>query len=303
MTETSALAKLGDEIADKREYLRHGLAQTQDLFHSENGYGYAVAFEAPDGASFDWVFLNTPDRTYEKPQVGTVWPEPLFGRADWVVRHSQQFVQPEALAARELLEQAKDKADGLESLTSEDLDALMQLPKVLDQGVTNLRAARGSIRVASLDLLTRRQELLSSDWHDEASETYVESVRLQSERLDSCYRDLDTLDEATVRLAHAAMDVYKALATIYIDDMKECRDFLDKLVLAPSTVLDWKTYAGALVDELYKATTIHAENFVAAIESLGEQVTDERLIAKAQEIGEWQEWPAPSAEKLSNPCQ
>ncbi|WP_296139703.1 hypothetical protein [uncultured Tessaracoccus sp.] len=303
MTETSALATLADNVADKREYLRHGLAQTQDLFHSDNGYGYAVAFEAPDGASCDWVFLNTPDHTYAKPQVGTVWPEPLFGRADWVVRHSQQFVQPEALAARELLEQAKDKADGLESLTSEDLDALMQLPKVLDQGVTNLRAARQSFRDAGVELASREQELLSSNWSDEASRTYSDSLRLQARRIEWCHGDIDALDEATVRLAQAAIDVYEALATIYINDMKKSRDILDKLVLAPSTVLDWKTYAGALVDELDKATTIHAENFLAALERLGEQVTDERLIAKAQEIGEWPEWPAPSAEKLSNPCQ
>lgn len=300
MTETSALAQLAEEIKENRELLTTGLAEVTELVYGENGYQYSVYMVTDDGkGEIQWLFKNRPERTYPQPVTGGRWPFYLEVRDDWIVTWWHRSYQEEAIAAQQGIEEAKESSTGLASMTSEDLDALIELPMVLDKNTTALREARGYFGEGERAILNRRQAVINSGWKDDGAEAYKDSIATQQEMLGLCKEDVDTLDEANVKLATAAIDVYDAIAQIYIDDMKEAGDMISTLISLPKSVTSWETWANALKDLMIGAVTRHAEDFQKKVRELGTMVDDERILSKANQINRADDWPYPTGEALS----
>lgn len=299
MSESSALAQLAETIGKERELLTTGIAELTELFHGENGYFYHVYMRpSDDSGDISWTFRNSPTKTYPQPVEGGRWPYYLEGRNDWIVLYWERGYQEEAVAAQKEARRARDSATGLASMTSDDLDALIELPDILDRNVQALRRARQSFADAVLSMNERKQEVINSDWQDDGALAYRGSIDIQVERFDRCRDDVDTLDEANVALALAAVDVYEALAQIYIDEMKEAGEMI-KTIIGVKSLTDWQTYAKGLADLMVGAVTRHAEDFKETVRKLGDMVDAERIVAKAEEIGSGAEWPSPTGEALT----
>lgn len=300
MSEPSALAELAGTIQTEREILTTGLAELTELFYGPNGYRYSVYLQTSDQeAEVSWTFFNSPQKTYDPPVTGARWNGYLDGRNDWIVLWWQRGYQEEAIAAQESVKAARESSTGLSSMTSEDLDALIELPGVLDQSVQALRSAREYFDEAKRSMNERKQRVINSDWQDDGAQAYRDSIDIQIQRVEWCSADADTLDQANVTLASAAVDVYDALAQIYIDELKEAGEMIKSVMSAPKDLANWTFYAKALADLMVGAVSRHAEDFQSKVRELGDMVDTERIVAKARNIARWEDWPSPTGEALT----
>lgn len=300
MTSAEDLIELGEQLQTAKSQLDglydrlsldyDSIAAKQYRFTREGLFGDVEDIRLNDRETTWELVPGSPMRCYVNGALVTPANAPEVGSVLAVE------VQPEAIAAKDLLAQTRDTTETLLTLTGDDLDDLASIPKILGNNNVSLgdisETLEGDINtITDLQNAVNQPDPDGHTWTGGGKEAYYNSLTPQKAAFQECQDNVEYLIEADIALSDITADLFVAFLNVRSAQLEGVQE-LGGIIFTLASPKNWLGIAQKIFDTVVDVKEKQVQEFKDKIEELAKSAETKNVIEKAERTASMT-WPTP----------